>query len=106
MCIASKVCLNIHATRYPTFESGRIVALGMSNGCFVITEPYDPREVPFVDGQHLVVRSVKQMPKTIKHYLDHPEEAREIAERGYNYIKNNYTMTKNLKYALEEIGVL
>jgi spore maturation protein CgeB len=80
----------------------RIVALGMSNNCFVITEPCEDLG-PFEHLEHLVVVKHQDMAAEISFYLNSPWERDRMANNAYNLVKKRYTMTENLKEAVKQL---
>ena len=96
------VLVNIHQNNIPSFESMRIVALGMSNNCFVMTEPCDDLG-PFEHLEHLVVVKHQDMAAEISFYLNSPWERSRMATNAYNLVKKSYTMTENLKEAVKQL---
>lgn len=95
----SRVNLNIKNNNRGCFEAGRVICLLLGNRGFTISEPYED-DVPLVDREHLVVAKAEDFSDTVKYYLTHPEERVKIAKQGYEFVKNYYTMTQNLKEAL------
>lgn len=98
----SWISLNIKNSDRGCFEAGRVVCLLLGNRSFTITEPFED-DVPFMNKKHLVIAEAKTIPRVVKYYLAHPDERIRIAERGYDFVKNHYTMTQNLKKALKEV---
>jgi hypothetical protein len=95
------VNLNIHSTDMPVFESPRIIQYLFSNKAFVISETCNPTN-EFVDSIHWrTVVSYGDMPNVIKYFLEKPQERINMAQNAYEFVKKNYTMTQNLKKALE-----
>jgi len=101
----SKINLNIHNNEISIAETGRIVCLGLSNKAFIISESYEDN-LPLKSGQHLVCCCAKDMGDIIKHYLKNTQERELIAQQGYDFVKNNYTMTQSLRQALKEINLI
>lgn len=96
------VNINIHQGKIPCFESLRVVSILLSNRCFVITEPCKYME-PFEHLEHLVVAPPHEMAAEIKYYWETPWERERIANNGYEFIKNHYTMTDNLGKVIKEL---
>jgi len=89
----SKVVLNIQ--RFPSEFSGLRFVLGMANGALVVSEPvYDAH--PFVAGRHFVSASVEEMPAVIRHYLEHEDERRRIADEAYTFVTRQLTMERSV----------
>ena len=96
----SWISLNIKHSDRGCFEAGRVVCLAMGNRSFVVTEPFED-DVPFLNKEHLVIAETSKIPRVVKYYLAHPKERIKIAEKGYDFVKNHYTMTQNLERALQ-----
>jgi len=94
--------LNIHKEERVSLEVGRIICLSLGNRAFTLTEPYEDR-VPLLNRRHLVVAKIEDFPSKIKYYLKHDKEREEIAEQGYQFVKQHYTMTQNLEKALSQL---
>lgn len=96
------VNVNIHQNNIASFESMRIVGLLMSNKCFVMTESCEDMG-PFEHLEHLVVTKHQDMAAEISYYLNVEWERKRMANNAYNYIKEHYTMTQNLKEVLKQL---
>lgn len=99
----SQINLNIKNSHRGAFEAGRVICLLLGNKAFTISEPYED-DIPLVNGEHLIIAKAEDLPTTVKYYLAHPEERIKIAEQGYDFVKNHYTMTQNLERALKCIS--
>lgn len=91
-----------------SFPSGRVITLLLGNGAFVISEPPEPEEqIPLIDGEHLVyANGAEEIKEKVDYYLQHKEERIKIAQQGYDFVTQHFTMTQNLKKALEEAKIL
>jgi spore maturation protein CgeB len=56
--------------------------------------------MPFVDGEHLRTwGDLNELTALIRHYISNTTEREQIASKGYQFVKENYTfdnMVKNL----------
>ena len=56
----------------------------LAGGALVLTDPMQPLPVHVHDGKHLLVyKSLGQLKKLIKYYLEHPKERLKIARAGH-----------------------
>jgi len=96
----TKIHLNIHQNpRYPMFESIRVLSFLLSNKQFVISELCC--DSPLVDRKHYV--ETYDFVETIKYYLEHTEEREQIAQQGYDFIKDQYRLEDFVAKCLKEI---
>lgn len=102
------ISLNLRKDDRGSFAAGRVASLLLGNQAFTITEPFEQEEkLPFIDGKHLVVASnVEDMKEKIGYYLEHQEERLKIAEQGYCFVTEHYTMTQNLCKALRRAKLM
>ena len=57
----------------------------LAGGAMVLTDPMQPLPVHIQDGKHLLVyRSLGQLKRLIKYYLEYPEERLKIARAGHD----------------------
>jgi spore maturation protein CgeB len=50
------------------------------------------KEMPFVDGQHLRTwQTFTELIELVKYYLEHEDERKEIAQKGEQFVRENYT---------------
>jgi glycosyltransferase involved in cell wall biosynthesis len=101
--------LNIHNadSGRGSFAAGRVVCLQLGNGAFVISELPEQGEIlPLIGGKHLVYAAVDEFSDKIQYYLTHKEKRMQIAQQGYQFVKQHYTMTQNLKKALKEAQII
>ena len=99
--LSAKICLNLHDGDLPFFEGHRIEGLFLSQRRFVVSEPVVGHQ-PLADGEHLVFAVPDEMASVIRHYLDHPEEAAEIAGRGYDFLRRHLPFRRILEQLIEE----
>jgi hypothetical protein len=100
---SAKVCLNTESYDNPILATVRVINLFMANKGFVLScktdYPY------FLDGDQIVYyNNISDLIAKTIYYINHQDEAREIAERGFEYIKKNLRMDNFLKTAMEEMG--
>jgi len=80
----SKINLNICTS---DGASDRVYKIMAAKG-FLITDDWAGREDSFVDGEHCVIfKDAEDLNQKIDYYLKNPEEAREIAEKGYKKVQ-------------------
>jgi len=95
------VNVNVHEN-IPIFESMRIVALLMSNRCFVVSEP-SAYPGPFEHLNQYVVTDHENMAAEISYYLSCDWERNRMADNAYNFVKEHYTMTQHLREVLKQL---
>lgn len=93
--------LNIHIANQACFESFRIINL-LSNQQFVMSEPIRDN-CPLLNGSHFVIVQFQEIAKTIKHYLERPQERDSIAKQGYDFIRHHYLFVSHLEQVCEEV---
>ena len=79
----------------PTDELSIRYYIAAANGAVVLTEP-GKNKYPFVPGKHLVECPVQEMPDTVMHYLEHPEEWRSISEEMLSLMKSELTLERSI----------
>lgn len=58
------------------------------------------------NGKHCVTyKTIDEMLKTIDYYVEHPDEATEIAKNGYEHVKKNHTYLERAKLLLQIIKI-
>lgn len=93
------VHLNIHNNPHsPMFESLRVIAMLLSNRKFVISEP--SRTSPLIDKEHYIETNDFS---NVEYYLQHPEECKEIAQRGYDFIKAKYKLIDHVAECFDQL---
>jgi hypothetical protein len=80
----AKITLNITRTWYDDNFSRLVYAA--PNRSMVVSERMQPHCPEFKENEHYVSVEVKDLAKTILHYLEHEEERRQIAENAYNMV--------------------
>lgn len=90
------------------FPAARVIGLLLGNKAFTIAEPPEPEEkIPLVDGQHLIyINSEEGLKDKIDYYLECEEEREQIAQQGYDFVTQHYTMTQNFEKALKRAQIL
>lgn len=79
----------------------------LSSGGFLLTDRLSEESglnLLFRDGEHLVCfENEKDLLDKIKYFLEHPEEAKAIAQNGYQEFKRNHTPEKKIKELMDVI---
>ena len=58
------------------------------------------------NGKHCITyKTIDEMLKAIDYYVEHPDEATEIAKDGYEYVKKNHTYLERAKLLLQIIKI-
>lgn len=99
--LRSKICLNIHQSDSPFFESHRVESLFLTNKRFVISEPsygYQPLE----NGTHLIFSDVDKIGETVNYYLNNFHEAQKIAESGFSFLKKKLNLNDIVKSLMDQ----
>ena len=92
--------LNIHQNQeFSVFESQRVITMLLNNRCFVVSDP--SCDSPLISGEHYI--ETNDFPKTVKYYLEHPEEREQIAQQGYEFVKTKYRLEDHIAKCLREI---
>lgn len=100
----SKILINIHHGDRTYLEWHRVL-LAMANRCLVISETSEYIE-PLVNGQHLIITSLEDIPSKCKYYIEHEEERLEIVNQAYDLITgqlSNTVICQSLLNALESV---
>ena len=65
----------------------------MSCGTFMLADkPEDLDEFGYKDGKHLVIyKDINDMKDKINYYLENEEEREEIAKKGMDFVRKNYS---------------
>ena len=100
---SSKILLNITLPGNVNFDiiNYRIIEALACKG-FVITD-YTPSIEKYLKGCVVTTKGGKDLDRKIQYYLKHPEERREIAQRGYEYVQKHCTSKQRAKELYEII---
>ena len=66
----------------------------MANGCLVFYQPIDPYVWPhsYIDGEDFIVyNDLDELVNKAKYYIDNPDKAKEIANRGFTKLLRHHT---------------
>lgn len=75
-------------------------------GGFVLAEHSEALTEVFEVGSEVEsYTGLEEMLQKVEHYLEHPDEARAIAERGMARVRRDHTVTGRLRYMLSEAGL-
>ena len=106
---SSKIVLATHYqdpdNRFPVYQASPRIFEVLACRSFLVCD--DQRDVfsLFQDGIDLVrFLDASDVVNKMKHYLVHPEERSEIAERGYRNVLKNHTYIHRIKELLSKIG--
>lgn len=106
---ASDINVNISKIIFPTMVGSRPFEV-LSCGGFLLTDRYTATETLFEDGRHLVFyRDFDDLEDKVRYYLAHPQERRDIAERGHRAFLEKHTLmhrVRRIVEVLEEEGVV
>lgn len=94
----TKILLNL--SRFAGEFAGLRLILGMANGAMVVSEPIRLPE-PFIPGTHYIEAPVEQMPVVLRHYLDHPDQRRQIAAQGRQFVTHELTLQRSVQRILQ-----
>jgi len=99
----SKICLNIqYYGLNACLSTSRVIGNFMANKGFCLIEK---TSYPFLkDGEHLVYFETQdEMIDKIHYYIQHQDEARKIANNGFEFIKNHLNLDDFTKAAIVDI---
>ena len=75
-------------------------------GGFVLTEHCEALEDLFEVGSEIAsYRSFVEMTEKVEHFMEHPDEARAIAERGRARVQRDHTIAARMRYMLSAAGL-
>jgi len=66
----------------------------MANGCLVFYQPIDPYVWPhsYIDGEDFIVyNDLDELVNKAKYYIDNPDKAKKIADRGFTKLLRHHT---------------
>lgn len=97
----SKILISVNPDRW---EGDYRIWDGFSSGALVFIDPlFVPSPFPFIDGQHVIFynpHNQSEFIQKVEYYLNHPEEARVIAERGYLHAMRFHRSVNLVDYIL------
>lgn len=97
---SSKILINVHAADRTYFEWHRVL-LAIGHYCLVVSEDSEYIE-PLVEGEHLRLAKVNELPELCEHYLKHPEERLKIINQAYDFVNTNYSIYQTCLIILEQ----
>ena len=75
-------------------------------GGFVLTEHSDALSELFEIGTEIdCYRTFEELMAKVEHYMDHPDEAHAIAERGMARVRRDHTISSRIRYMLTAAGL-
>jgi len=75
-------------------------------GGFVLAEHSEPlAEMLDIGSEIESYGSLEELLQKVEHYLEHPEEARAIAQRGMERVRRDHTIVGRLRYMLSAAGL-
>jgi len=101
---ASKINIVIHYQdgKLPCHQASPKLFEAMACGCFVLTDRQKDAQALFKDKEHLVFFDDPQdLRAKIKYYLDHEDERKRIAERGFIEVLEKHTYQHRVKSILD-----
>jgi hypothetical protein len=84
----TKIMLNLLREKWD--DNSMRFMLAAHNQALVISEPMLPHSA-FKPGEHLIEAPVDEMADTIVYYLNHEEQRREITDRAYRLVHQDYS---------------
>lgn len=91
--------INLSHFDEPKYSSDRILRI-MGSGCFCLAKQYE--YMPFTDGVHLRTwNTFTELIELINYYLTHEDERKEIAKKGQEFVRENYTFDNMVKNLIE-----
>jgi len=74
------------------------------NGCLVFYQPIEPYVWPntYIDGEDFIVfNDTEELVDKAKYYIDNPDKAKKIADRGFTKLLRHHTTEQRGKEFLE-----
>lgn len=100
--VGDSLCINFN---YPNYWSDRVYET-VGRGGFMIHPYISGMEQHFEDRKHLVFYDFgkfDQLKSLIDYYLEHPDEAEEIRQAGFEHVKANHTYRNRWEHIIKEI---
>jgi hypothetical protein len=100
----AKVCLTVSSLECGSISPLRVVHMFLANNGFVLCEKPGGETSYLVDGEHLVYfDGVDDMMDKITYFSKNQDEARAIADKGFEHVRNNLKMTDMFIPILKDI---
>jgi spore maturation protein CgeB len=100
VCNASKIVLNLHIQDTPTMRDFEVTACG----AFLLTNYVQGLERFFEIGKEVVCFNSSGDLRTIaEYYLMHPEECKNISQKGYERTRKDHGYTQRMECVVQEI---
>jgi spore maturation protein CgeB len=105
---ATKIAIMVHYSdvqgKIPCYQASPKVFEILACGALLVVDNQRDVLSLFESGKHLVVfRDLKELSEIIPYYLDHPEEARKIAQQGRKLVLEKHTFQHRIKEMLRII---
>lgn len=97
----SKMAVNLHHENQPSFEPR--VQMYMACRIPVMSEPLCPNDLFIPDKHYIEIRSPEDFVKKFEHFLHAEKEREDIAENGYQLIKEKLSSKKVFPTLIENI---
>ncbi len=108
---ASKIVINYmgsyggEADEDKIYQASPRVFETMGCGSFQIVDGKRDVLALFKPGEHLVCfKEIGEVKELARYYIDHPQERKEIAQKGHNEVLKKHTYTHRIKELLKAIG--
>lgn len=90
-----KIGINLSHFDEPMYSSDRLLRI-MGTGTFCLARRYP--DMPYQDGVHLRTWSdITELTGLIRYYISNTTERQEIARKGHEFVRENYTFDKMVK---------
>lgn len=103
---SSKIGIVIHYQdgKIPCYQATPKVFEALACKSFLLVDDQKDVRSLFEDGRHLVIfKDTEDLRKKITHYLNHPEERKNIVEKGYEELMQKHTYLHRLRQMLNII---
>jgi glycosyltransferase involved in cell wall biosynthesis len=97
----SKIFLNLHYSERKYFEWHRSL-VGLANGCCVISET-SRGYGDLVPGKHFIMADAQDLIGCCDYYLNHPDEAGQIAQTGLEFVQNHLRQSQTCQRFLQAL---
>lgn len=103
---SSKIIIAIHYQdgKIPCYQASPKVYEALACRRFLLVDDQKDVKSLFYDGKHLVIfKDIKDLREKIAYYINHPEERKKIAERGYEEVIQKHTYVHRIEKLIQSV---